>query len=112
MRSFNFYPKDFYAGINVYSGQYGNRIWTQAGDDCEGNSNHNPAADIQINYLDMRVTLIDGDGVTYHWSLKPEEGESDQDRYDWAAEQLHLFLEAYYDQFIEQKRFIRKEIRA
>ncbi len=44
----------YYGDHEIYPGNYqsydGKKriIWTQAGDDCEGNNNSNPAADVEI----------------------------------------------------------------
>lgn len=100
-----------YGGHEIFSGSYRSfvknkcskiTVWTQAGDDCEGNSNGNPAADITIT--EKEIVLESSDGLIKKW--KTPEYKADLKE---IQEEVDEELEKYYAQFIRQPAFVRKD---
>jgi len=92
--------------FDIHSGSYMSYngpkiIWIQAGDDCEGNSNGNPAANIELTSSKIKLSTDDGfkrtwDVPVYKFELKNIEKEIDEE------------LEKYFSQYKRQSMFIKK----
>ena len=96
-----------YGGHDIYSGKYNTSygktiIWTQAGDDCEGNQNGNPAVNIDITT--KLIKLETDDGFKRTWVVPEYKYELQE-----IEEEIEEELEKYYSQYIRQPMFIKKE---
>ena len=94
-----------YADLTIYSGEYthynGNRsIWIQANDDCEGNPNGNPGANIEVSEICIKLLA---DEFSKEWEVPEYKDELDE-----ISNEINDLLSKYFSQF-EYKGWVKKE---
>lgn len=98
---------DYYGGHTIYVGEYDTHlnskiIWTQAGDDCEGNVHGHPAADIEINSKLIKLHTDDESAKT--WKVPEYKHELKV-----IEEEIGKELEKFYSQYIRRPMFVKKK---